>query len=503
MHRSLPMAEPEAQREGDAESPPAVSPSRCASGSASIAIALLLMASPVFAQADRYELGRHAHAFEVAWDEKIDDAAAKKRAAPFVNQAVQQFFMLKFDGAAKEIDAARHALESADPASPAVRWADSLQIIPESRMIDAAAADLTVTLKRFYKPDAEAPAGASVRMKLGTGKPVETPVGLLPVKLKVPVKDVPGSASADFKLTAEVIVDGKVLATKVVGVSRVEKLDERLAGVKKSFAEVPNPPKTIEDASFGLLIKTLTDVAKKETPETDFPLSRFLAGAERLSKIDEPYYQPSRPGEFWLSIPTDKAKTGTVIRIRIPPKLEERKDPVPVLVALHGMGGSENVYYDGYGNGVFPRMASERGWIVIAPRVEGLLGAGPAPPVAAMLDALAKRYPIDPKRVYLVGHSMGAGHAVQLAQQDVGRYAAVAALGGGGRVSKPEALKDVPVFVGCGKLDFAINGARALHKAFEGAKVSTTLKEYDDVEHLTIVRAAAADVFKFFDAAKK
>src|SRR5947199_4664362 len=105
-------------------------------------IACLLIASPLFAQADRYELGRRAHAFEVAWDEKIDDAAAKKRAAPFVSQAVQQFFMLKFDGAGKEIDAARHALDTADPVAPAVRWADSLQIIPEVRMVDAGAADM-------------------------------------------------------------------------------------------------------------------------------------------------------------------------------------------------------------------------------------------------------------------------------------------------------------------------------------------------------------------------
>ena len=115
----------------------------------------------------------------------------------------------------------------------------------------------------------------------------------------------------------------------------------------------------------------------------------------------------------------------------------------------------------------------------------------------------AKRYPIDPKRVYLVGHSMGAGHAVQLAQQDPGRYAAVAALGGGGRITKPDALKSVPFFVGCGKLDAALPKAQALHKALEEAGCPVTFKEYDDVEHLLVVREAAADVFKFFDQAAK
>ena len=41
--------------------------------------------------------------------------------------------------------------------------------------------------------------------------------------------------------------------------------------------------------------------------------------------------------------------------------------------------------------------------------------------------------------------------------------------------------------------------ARNLHKAILDAKCPATLKEYDDVEHLLIVREAAADVFQFFE----
>jgi predicted peptidase len=119
--------------------------------------------------------------------------------------------------------------------------------------------------------------------------------------------------------------------------------------------------------------------------------------------------------------------------------------------------------------------------------------------VPAILDQLAKRYPIDSKRVYLIGHSMGAGHAVDLAKKNPDRYAAVAALGGGGKLSKAESLKGVRFFVGCGKQDFALESARKLHKGLEDAGVSSTLREYDDVEHMLIVREAAADVFKFFD----
>ena len=143
------------------------------------------------------------------------------------------------------------------------------------------------------------------------------------------------------------------------------------------MADLPNPPRTIEQATFGLLIKTLGQLANKGTPETDLPPSRLMAGAERLATVTEPYYLPKRPGEFWLSIPT--GKTATVIRIRIPPKLEERKDPVPVVVALHGMGGSENVFFDGYGNGIVPRLASETRLDRDRPAGRGRPGAGPRP----------------------------------------------------------------------------------------------------------------------------
>lgn len=461
------------------------------------AILIFLVAvSPSFAQFDRYELGRRIHDFEVAWDEKSDDQDARKRAAPLVNQAVQNFLKLNVTGAAQSIDAARRALYSGEPASASVRWADALQVAPDSRAVDAATEEFGVAVKPFYKVEVDAPKGAIARAKLGAGKPVETELAKLPATIKLPIKSVPGTPSADFPLVVEIVVDGKVLVRKETRIARIEKFAERLAAVKKAVAEVPSPPSTVEQATFVLLVKLLEDAANKKALETDYPTSRLMFGAERMAKVKEPYYIASRPGEFWLSFPIDKK--ATVVRIRIPPKLEQKKS-VPVVFALHGMGGSENLYFDGYGNGIVPRLAAERGWIVVAPRVEGLLGAGPAPNVPAILDELAKRYPIDPKRVYLIGHSMGAGHAIELAQKNPGRFAAVAVLGGGGKITKPDALKPVSFFIGCGKLDFALTAAKSLQKELYTAGVKAGLSEYDDIEHLLIVRAAAADVFKFLD----
>jgi len=458
---------------------------------------LLLSTAPAFAQLDRYELGRRLHDFEVAWDQHADDAAAKKRATPLVKEAFELYFQFDFPGVARKVDAARHALESSEPAKGPVVWADAIQIVPEKRVVDATTDDLTVTVKTFYKPDVVVPKIARLRARVGNGKAVETPVEKLPVTIKVPIKDAPGQASADLKLTVEVVYEDKVIATRVVGVARVEKLPERVAAIKKAAKEIPSPPTTIEQATQVVLASLVDDLAGGKVLETDYPTSRLVFGSERLAKVTEPYYIPSRPGEFWLAIPT--GKTQSIIRIRIPPKLEERKDPVPILFALHGLSGSENLFFDGYGNGIIPRLATERGWIVVATRVSGPLGTGPAPEVAGILDQLTKRYPIDPKRVYLLGHSLGAAHTLQLAQKHPGKFAAIAALGGGAKITNADAVKDLPVFVGCGKLDFALPTAKALHKSLDDAKAKVTFKEYDDVEHMLVVRESAADVFKFFD----
>jgi len=35
--------------------------------------------------------------------------------------------------------------------------------------------------------------------------------------------------------------------------------------------------------------------------------ARLVFGGERLAQVKEPYYLPSRPGEFWLAVPTGRS----------------------------------------------------------------------------------------------------------------------------------------------------------------------------------------------------
>ena len=115
------------------------------------------------------------------------------------------------------------------------------------------------------------------------------------------------------------------------------------------------------------------------------------------------------------------------------------------------------------------------------------------------IDELAKRYPLDPKRVFLVGHSMGAIHTIDLVQKHPEKFAAVAMLGGAVTLRDPKAFAELPTFVGVGEKDELMLGAvRGLNKALAGGAKKLTYKEYPHVEHMVIVREALPDVFEMF-----
>jgi len=180
----------------------------------------------------------------------------------------------------------------------------------------------------------------------------------------------------------------------------------------------------------------------------------------------------------------------------------DAKTPVPIVVALHGAGGSENLFFEGYGAGHIVTECRKRGWLLVATRSGLSFGTGP--PIPALLDELAKRYPLDPKRVFVVGHSMGAMQTIDLIQKHPTAFAAAAALGGGGAVRDPKAFAASPLFVGVGEKDgIALAGARGLNKALAAGAKNLTYKEYPDVEHMVIVREALPDVFAVFDRAAK
>lgn len=459
-------------------------------------LVLLLLPSLCAAQVERLELGKRLRKFEKAWDGQTD-AARRKEAASELQKAVASFFSFQLAEAGRALDQARYKLTEPKAVLDEKRWADSLHAQLERYFVEADLPTLAVTVAEFYSTGIMPPEGAAVRLTVvaAEGKPVRPPtiagVTGLPQTVKLNLKEVP---PGDYQLAFEVLVGGEVLAQASYGFSVARQLKDRLARLEGGLDPLPRRSTEGETARF--LTRLLAELARDRVPETDYPAHRLLEEAEALTQAKEPYYTAERAGQFWLALGTEPGPS--VVRLQVPPGLSKEK-PVPLVVALHGAGGSENLFFDGYGNGAVARLCQERGWLLVAPRI-GFGGLS----LAAIVDELSRRYPVDTKRVFLVGHSMGAGQALSAVTASPTRYAAVAALGGGNALRRTNGLQDIPFFIGVGSLDFALRGAQALRDSLKRAEVKTVeYKEYPDIEHLVIVQVALPDVFAFFDRVAK
>ena len=439
----------------------------------------------------RYELGQRFKRFETAW-EKYDLDSRRGRALERIGKLTQQFFAGKFDEAARALDLGTFAFLTDDAPGTGRQWVWSLYAVPETRLVDGKAKELSVTIKQLYAVKGNKPKDLEVQFwftdkQITTLKPES-----FPHTVKIPLPPAGDFKGLDRKLYF-LVEAGKEMRYTTIGVSQVADLDTRLAALKKAVAGF-DAVDTIEKATARERSELLAELAKGTAPETDLPAADLLANAEKM--LDgKPLYTADKVGQFWLSVPTG-AKATTAIRLFVPRGLEEKK-PVPVVVALHGAGGSENLFFEGYGAGRIVTECRKRGWLLVAPRSG--LGLGGPPPVPAILEQLAKRYPIDPKRVFLVGHSMGAMQGVELIQKHPSKFAAAALLAGGGNVRDAKPFAELPLFVGVGEKDgVALASARALNKALAGAK-KLTYTEYPNIEHVVIVREALPDVFELFD----
>ena len=474
--------------------------------SLSLAVGCLLSLASVraAAQADRFEIGQRLRAFESAWD-KQQDPAARQRALNAVQGVVMRFFEGRFTEAARTLTGAQDALRSAAEPSADMRWAQSLALRLGRRLADTSAAELPMSLDHFYKAKAEAAKGATLKLTLvaNDGKTVvaarEVPITALPLETSLPLKGT-RPAEGDYLLRAEIVAAGQVLdAIPEQKVSLAAGLAPRLTALRKGVAALPVQAAGTDVLTLYDLAGLLTALADGRTLETNYPASDVLSQAEAALKAvqgGKRYYGGARAGQFWLRLAT--GKSGTAVRLLAPDAAKHGK-PVPLVIALHGAGASENLFFDGYGNGAIVRLCRERGWLLVAPRTEGLVFDFPA---AALVDEISRLYAVDRKRVFVVGHSMGAMQAVRAAQGTPGLFAGVAALGGGAPVKASEALKAVPFFIGVGTRDFLLLTARALKDSLVKAGVTDVVyRAYPEVEHMMVVPVALPEVFAFFDKA--
>ena len=478
--------------------------------------------TPAQAQMERYELGRRLRVFEKAWDQTPNPEARRRTTTP-LDQAVQSFFAFRLSDAGRMMDDAWFALQSTDPPDARDRWARSLRIRLETRLLDAATGRLAGDLAPFHSSKEPIPAQARLRLTLKAGENmVETlvePIAIWPVVFDWDWRqgqDLPPDAftNVDASLVGVVEIDGQAHATIEQTVSLVSNLDSRLARLDSLLAswekaddsdqeatprpKTDPPPRSTDRTSLRLNVDLLKGLKRGNTYETDYPAAHLLAQAESLAQAlreGRSFHGPDRVGQAWLNLALPR-KRSWVVRVQVPknaPEVRKNGQTLPLVLALHGAGGTENLFFDGYGDGALAKVCAQRGWLMVAPRS----GFGIAP-LPELIDELAQIYPIDRERIALVGHSMGAGQAVAAVSARPELYRAVVALGGGGRIGSREGLAQVPFFIGVGQRDFALRGARQLRDALQRLNLERLeYEELPDIEHLAIVQAAMDQVDRF------
>ena len=197
--------------------------------------------------------------------------------------------------------------------------------------------------------------------------------------------------------------------------------------------------------------------------------------------------------------------------------------PMPLIIALHGLGQTEDSFFDAYG-AQLPKLAEQHGYILAAPlgyRVDGGYGWGvgtpPTDPVARRNSALSeldvmqvlaqvqKLYNVDPNRIYLMGHSMGAIGTWLLAPKYPDLWAAVGAFSGQGTPSTITLTKHIPEFVVHGDADPTVNvrGSRAMVEAMKANGVDVTYIEVPGGNHTNVVEPNLPAMMQFFNAHTK
>ena len=179
--------------------------------------------------------------------------------------------------------------------------------------------------------------------------------------------------------------------------------------------------------SSGVLLQALVSARARASLLVDMPSvdrsaeflsdpARLAADVERevsaLERGKNPYAKLA--GDHWRTV---RGANGAAVPFRLVASkaVASAKRPVPLLIVLHGAGGDENMFIDAYGAGITPRLARERGWLLVSPATTPV-GASPVN-FDVLLAQLKSEYAIDSSRVYVLGHSMGAGAAARLQSQ--------------------------------------------------------------------------------------
>jgi predicted esterase len=332
--------------------------------------------------------------------------------------------------------------------------------------------------------------------------------------------DVQSVADGTYQLAVEVLDDTRSLGAATLMVSLHKGLDGLIAKLETAAKAAPETTR----ADILYPVDRMRNVNRGRLELRTFDPDHDFAEAETIAAVVKAGKTPfaGRTGDFKRHYLLDTAGEVMPYRMYVPKGYGSSRT-YPLLVALHGLGGTEDSFFDGYDHKLLP-LAEQHGYIVVAPlgyRVDGSYGWGlgnaPADPlvrrmqeyseqdVMKVVDLVRQQYRVDSSRIYLAGHSMGAIGTWKIAPKYPDVWAAIGMFAGSGAPATLERIKPVPEFVVHGDADPTVNvaGSRTMVAKMKELGIEVQYIEVPGGTHSDVVAPNFAAMFEFFDAHRK
>jgi poly(3-hydroxybutyrate) depolymerase len=407
---------------------------------------------------------------------------------------------------------------------------DQSLILRTDRVFVDSSTPYVVRLEQVYAPDIELsgplsaraslrpllaqPAGSAEVRRLQEFGDVSRDLRDAPLRMDLDLAAVPDGA---YMLDVEVLEGTRSLGTASLRIAVQNGLEARLATLETLAATAPESLRA--DIRYPGAVVRRIDRGAMEFGA--FDLAREVAAAETIASSAKGGKDPfaGRVGDFERHYLLEAA--GEIMPYRVfVPKSYDGTRPVPLVVALHGLGANEDSWMDGY-NRQLPALAEKYGYIAVSPlgyRVDGFYGFAyqqdPASrrkqelseqDVMQVLARMRQHYKIDDSRIYLMGHSMGAIGAWFLAAKHPQMWAALGPIAGTGNPQSVARMRHIPQFIVHGDADptVPVAGSRNMVAEMKKLGVDHVYVEVPGGNHTEIAAPNLPAMFEFFNSKRR
>ena len=428
------------------------------------------------------------------------------------------------------------ALLNKEAWTPQLDYRNSLVLRSERTVIDSTA-PYAMRIEQIYRPSTELGANMTTKVRIRKRVPAARPGAAAPPP-PVPhelgtfdgvsrdLRETPFAIELDLAgvedgaqvIEAEMFDGTTSLGAANLGVFVHKGLDAKLKTLEAAAATAT--PAVRADVLFpGDYIK---NVNRGRIELADFNVGAEVARAETVLAESKGGKDPfkGKTGDFERHYVLEGANEIMPYRVYVP-KAYAASKATPLVIALHGLGGNEDGFFDNYQQ-LPPKLSEEHGFLLAAPlgfRRDGFYGSNLMSGDAAsrrrseysekdvleVLRLMKAAYNVDESRIYLIGHSMGAIGTWALGAKYPQMWAALVAFSGTGSPALAESTKGIPQFVVHGDADNTVNvsGSRNMVAALKKLNANVTYLEVAGGSHTDVVVPNLERAFDFLASQRK